>query len=60
MVEDMETLEKPSLTALDRCDTCGARAVALVTKDEMELLFCNHHLMKNKDGLDRNGWTVRV
>ncbi len=32
-----------SLTALDRCDSCGAQAYIAVTLDSGELLFCAHH-----------------
>jgi hypothetical protein len=31
------------LTALDRCDRCGARAQHRVTFTAGELLFCEHH-----------------
>lgn len=43
------TTEKPlavpdRLTALDRCDRCGAQAyVRVLLQGERELLFCNHH-----------------
>ncbi|QEO10186.1 DUF7455 domain-containing protein [Protaetiibacter larvae] len=36
-------LERPSLTALDRCDMCGAQAYVRVTLASGELLFCAHH-----------------
>lgn len=35
-------LERP-LTALDRCDMCGAQAYVRVTLVSGELLFCAHH-----------------
>ncbi|MFT4123950.1 MAG: hypothetical protein QM635_08970 [Microbacteriaceae bacterium] len=31
------------LTALDRCDSCGAQAYIRVTLPTGELLFCAHH-----------------
>lgn len=35
------------LTALDRCDRCGARAVVRATlASGGELLFCGHHARK--------------
>lgn len=38
------TLTRPELTALDRCDRCGAAArVRAVLPSGGELLFCNHH-----------------
>jgi hypothetical protein len=41
-VEELET-STPSLTALDRCDSCGAQAYVRVTLASGELLFCAHH-----------------
>ena len=33
-----------ALTAVDRCDRCGARAyVRVVLPNDLELLFCAHH-----------------
>ena len=32
-----------TLTAADRCDRCGARAVVLVELEAGELMFCGHH-----------------
>lgn len=37
------TLEAPELTAEDRCDRCGARAVVRATFKSGDLLFCGHH-----------------
>jgi hypothetical protein len=41
------------LTAVDRCDACGAQAVlAFSVKGAQEkLLMCGHHTLKNKDGI---------
>jgi hypothetical protein len=41
---DVTTALAPTLTAVDRCDRCGARAYvrALLTSGG-ELLFCAHH-----------------
>ena len=40
------------LTALDRCDRCGAQAYVRVTLGSGgELLFCAHHGKKYEDGL---------
>ncbi|TXK17482.1 hypothetical protein [Homoserinibacter sp. GY 40078] len=36
-------LERPALSALDRCDMCGAQAYVRVTLASGELLFCAHH-----------------
>lgn len=46
----MITQEKSrTLTALDRCDRCSARAYVLVQGDVGELLFCSHHYNKIVD-----------
>ena len=40
-----------TLTAGDRCDSCGAQAYVRVTMASGELLFCAHHGNKFKDKL---------
>ena len=40
-----------TLTALDRCDSCGAQAYVKVTMASGELLFCAHHGAKFKEKL---------
>lgn len=37
------TLTAEPLTALDRCDRCGAQAYVRVLLAVGELLFCGHH-----------------
>jgi len=38
------------LTALDRCDQCGAQAwVHAFLPEERELMFCAHHFRKGED-----------
>lgn len=39
------------LTALDRCDSCGAQAYVRVTLATGELLFCAHHGARFKEKL---------
>lgn len=46
-VDELDT----ALTALDRCDACGAQAYIRVTLASGELLFCAHHGAKVKDKL---------
>src|ERR1700740_562413 len=41
--ETVDQLELPVLSALDRCDLCGAQAYIRVTLESGELLFCAHH-----------------
>ena len=40
-----------SLSALDRCDSCGAQAYVRVTLASGDLMFCAHHAAKFKDKL---------
>jgi hypothetical protein len=37
------TTEGREITAVDRCDTCGAPAKVVATFLNGELLFCGHH-----------------
>lgn len=39
------------LTALDRCDACGAQAYVRVLLDVGEFLFCAHHAQKHGERL---------
>jgi hypothetical protein len=47
-----------TLTALDRCDVCGAQAYIRVSLATGELLFCAHHGKANKEKLEliAKGW----
>jgi hypothetical protein len=47
----VDQLELPMLSALDRCDLCGAQAYIRVTLESGELLFCAHHGAKFKEKL---------
>lgn len=62
MVGDMETVvETPrTLTALERCDGCGAQAYLAVDLNQTELLFCAHHGAKGIDKLKALGATILV
>lgn len=46
-------IESAPLTALDRCDACGAAALVRVHMKAtgLELLFCGHHMKKNQAAL---------
>jgi hypothetical protein len=46
---DGQTLGGPLLTALDRCDYCGAQAYVKATLASGELLFCAHHAAEFKE-----------
>jgi len=51
MTENLLLTSSP-LSALDRCDRCGAQAyVRAVMANGFELLFCAHHGKKYQDGL---------
>ncbi len=39
------------LTALDRCDSCGAQAYVRVTMSTGDLFFCAHHGAQFKEKL---------
>lgn len=41
----------PALTALDRCDRCGAQAFVRATLEHGELLFCGHHARQHAEAL---------
>jgi hypothetical protein len=47
----VDELDAPTLTAFDRCDSCGAQAYVKVTLASGELLFCAHHGAKFKEKL---------
>lgn len=48
------TLEHVALTALDRCDRCGAQAYVRATLlSGGELLFCAHHSKEYSEGLKK-------
>lgn len=45
----MVETEEWVLTALDRCDSCGAQAYVQVTGVSGDLVFCGHHYNKIMD-----------
>ena len=51
ITDTIDELELPALTALDRCDSCGAQAYVRVTLASGDLLFCAHHGAKFKEKL---------
>ncbi|MHA3683202.1 DUF7455 domain-containing protein [Leucobacter sp. HY1910] len=44
---DILAADRP-LSALDRCDSCGAQAYVRVVFSGSELLFCAHHATKHE------------
>lgn len=48
------TVERDSyqLTALDRCDSCGAQAYIRVKIGDSELMFCAHHGRRHQEKLE--------
>jgi hypothetical protein len=55
---------RTTLTALDRCDRCGARAaVQVVLPSGGELIFCRHHGRRYEVALIEQGadvWSAAV
>ena len=51
ITDTIDELDLPSLSGLDRCDSCGAQAYVRVTLASGELLFCAHHGAKFKEKL---------
>ncbi|QTX04807.1 DUF7455 domain-containing protein [Agromyces archimandritae] len=49
----VETETAYELTALDRCDACGAQAYIRVQVANGELLFCAHHGRKHQEKLSQ-------
>lgn len=48
----MGIMTQPALTALDRCDRCGAQAyMRVVLQHGSALLFCAHHAREHGDKL---------
>lgn len=37
------TVDSREISAVDRCDSCGAQARVIVTMINGELMFCGHH-----------------
>ena len=46
---DVQGVTTPLLTALDRCDYCGAQAYVKATLATGELFFCAHHAAEFKE-----------
>ena len=46
------------LTALDRCDACGAQAYVRATLSAGVLLFCAHHARKFSDRLSAQAMSM--
>lgn len=53
VADDVQTLERESesLSAHDRCDSCGSQAYVRAVMDHGELLFCAHHAKKHQEKL---------
>jgi len=50
-IADSTPATEYELTALDRCDSCGAQAYVRVTLASGELYFCAHHATKFREKL---------
>jgi len=49
--QNVELASPNELSALDRCDSCGAQAYVRVTMATGQLFFCAHHGAKFKEKL---------
>lgn len=49
-----------NLTAVDRCDRCGAQAYyrAEHRRGDSDLLFCVHHYREHRDKLVQEDWVI--
>ena len=50
----MDTENAVTLTAQDRCDSCGAQAFVYTELKSGYLLFCAHHWNKYRESLEPN------
>ena len=50
----------PTLSAVDRCDRCGAQAYVAVGNDTGELQFCKHHAERYLAVLTDQGFEITV
>ncbi|VXC16739.1 conserved hypothetical protein [Microbacterium sp. 8M] len=48
---ERDTTVIPRLTAMDRCDACGAQAYIAAEVNGHELLYCAHHGRKYEEKL---------
>jgi len=46
------------LTLNDRCDSCKAAAAVRAIRDDLELLFCQHHARKHSVMLNAQGFQL--
>jgi ribosomal protein S14 len=46
------------LTAMDRCDRCGAQAYIRAELGSQDMLFCAHHGREHRDALTAKGWVL--
>lgn len=51
-VESSEQSDAFTLTAHDRCDSCGSQAYVRAVMEHGELLFCAHHAKKHHAKLE--------
>lgn len=46
------------VTTAEICDRCVGVASHTAMKGSLELNFCNHHMIKNKESLEKQGFFV--
>ena len=58
IVETKQSATQKSLSKRDRCDQCQARAYVRVTKNQLELMFCNHHFRSHEPAIIADEWLI--
>jgi hypothetical protein len=56
MLDTIETVRE--LTALDRCDRCGAQAYYVAEKNDQDIMFCAHHAKEHGPALMAQDWKI--
>lgn len=58
--EHTHSVPTATLTAADRCDQCGVRAITRRRRGTDDLLFCLHHDKINAEALTKAGYSLNV
>ena len=58
MIDEEVKVKEWKLNALDRCDSCNAKAFYMVRFEFGELFFCRHHFVKHEDALMEKAYDI--
>lgn len=58
VIEESHEATEPQMTALDRCDACGAQAYVRVELPYGVLMFCGHHANAHLEKLSASALSV--